>query len=79
MDIRFVNKNDEIINATKLSIKVNNRFLIGESVEGKTTIIEDYETWGEAMEALKKIRDILLNVISQEAITIDLRNKEGEK
>ena len=76
MDIRFVNKNDEIINATKLSIKVNNRFLIGESVEGKTTIIEDYATWLEAMEALKKIRDILLNVISQEAIIIDLRKKE---
>ena len=82
MDIRFVNKNDEIINATKLSIKVNNRFLIGESVEGKTTIIEDYETWGEAKDVLRKIGDALLNdkEISQEEIIIDLRKKEkGEE
>lgn len=78
MDIRFVNKRNEIINATNLSIKVNNRYLIGESVEGKTTIIEDYATWLEASDVLKQIADTLLNEkdLSQEEIIIDLRKKE---
>lgn len=80
MDIRFVNKRNEIINATKLSIKVNNRYLIGESVEGKTTIIEDYATWLEASDVLRQIADTLLNEkdLSQEEIIIDLRKKEDK-
>lgn len=78
MDIRFVNKRDEIINATNLSIKVNDRYLVGESVEGKTTIIEDYTTWLEASDVLRQIADTLLNEkdLSQEEIIIDLRKKE---
>ncbi len=80
MDIRFVNGKNEIINATKLSIKVNNRYLIGESVEGKTTIIEDYTTWLEAKDVLRQIADTLLNEkdLSQEEIIIDLRKKEDK-
>lgn len=78
MDIRFVNKRNEIINATNLSIKVNDRYLVGESVEGKTTIIEDYTTWLEASDVLRQIADTLLNEkdLSQEEIIIDLRKKE---
>lgn len=80
MDIRFVNKRSEIINATNLSIKVNDRYLVGETAECKTIIIEMYNNWEESSDVLKQIADTLLNEkdLSQEEIIIDLRKKEDK-
>lgn len=80
MDIRFVNKRNEIINATNLSIKVNDRYLVGETAECKTIIIEVYNNWEESSDVLRQIADTLLNEkdLSQEEIIIDLRKKEDK-
>lgn len=77
MDIRFVNSNNEIINATNLSIKADNRFLIGSNERAEITIIEIYESGKESQEVLKKIADELVNMEeSKEEIIIDLRRKK---
>lgn len=74
MDIRFINSKNEIINATNLSIKADNRFLIGSNERAEITIIEIYESGRESQEVLKKIADELVNMKeSKEAIIIDLR------
>ena len=80
MDIRFVNKRNEIINATNLSIKVNDRYLVGETAECKTIIIEVYNNWEESSDVLRQIADTLLHDkdLSQEEIIIDLRKKEDK-
>ena len=78
MDIRFVNSRNEIINATNLSIKVNDRYLIGETAERETTIIETYENWEESSDVLKQIAETLLDEegLSEDEIIIDLRREE---
>lgn len=80
MDIRFVNKRNEIINATNLSIKVNDRYLVGETAECKTIIIEVYNNWEESSDVLRQIADTLLHDkdLSEEEIIIDLRKKEDK-
>ena len=80
MYIRFVNKRNEIKNATNLSIKVNDRYLVGETAECKTIIIEVYNNWEESSDVLRQIADTLLHDkdLSQEEIIIDLRKKEDK-
>lgn len=80
MDIRFVNKRNEIINATNLSIKVNDRYLVGETAECKTIIIEIYNNLEESSDVLRQIGKTLMNGenLSAEEIIIDLRKKEDK-
>lgn len=62
MDIRMINKKDEIINVTNLSIKVSGRWLIGVNEEGKIMQIEEYEDEGEARKNLQTIWEVIENV-----------------
>lgn len=55
MDIRIINKNDEIINVTSLSIMTMSNWLVGMNDEGEIVRIEEYESKEEAKENLKKL------------------------
>lgn len=55
MDIRIINKKDEIINVTNLSIICMDKWLVGMNDKGETIRIEEYESKEEAKENLKKI------------------------
>lgn len=79
MDIRFVNKRNEIINATNSSIKVSDRYLIGENEEGKSKVIEEYEGREEAEGIIKEIGEQLIRSRGAEEIIIDLREKEDKE
>ena len=79
MDIRFINKRNEIINATNSSIKVSDRYLIGENEEGKSKVIEEYEGREEAEGIIKEIGEQLIRSRGAEEIIIDLREKEEKE
>lgn len=55
MDIRIINKNDEIVNVTSLSILSMDKWLVGMNDKGETIRIEEYESKEEAKENLKKL------------------------
>lgn len=78
MDIRFVNSNNEIINATNLNIKISGVYLIGEDVNGSIKTIESYENEEKAKKILKEIAEIIYKGTTAEQITIDLRKKEDK-
>ena len=52
MDIRVINKNNEIINVTNLSIKRTGRWIIGADVNGNIERIEEYENEEKAEDRL---------------------------
>ena len=79
MDIRIINKKNEIINASELSIKTMNRFLIGIDAGKNVVEIEDYESVEEAEEKLKEVGEEISKGLVQASILIDLRKKEREK
>lgn len=73
MDIRFINRKNEIINATKLSIKVMNKWLIGITAEQRIVEIEKYEDEEKAEEILKEIAKEVSEAGEVRGIVIDLR------
>lgn len=80
MDIRFINRECNIVNVTNLSILREGMYLIGMNERGNKIVMEKYESEEEAKE---KIRIIGNNIIiatqkGEEAITIDGRGKESE-
>lgn len=81
MDIRFINGRNEIINASKLSIKVMGNFLIGIDAGKNVVEIERYENTERAKEVLEGIASIISGELYQETrgIVIDLREEEGDK
>ena len=84
MDIRFINKSNEIINVTEMSIKVIGSNFIGIDGEKNVIIIENYGSEEEAKEELKKIVDRIKEMhnwyvgITEQpnATIIDLRKEE---
>lgn len=80
MDIRFINREGNIVNVTNLSILREGMYLIGMNERGNKIVMEKYESEEEAKE---KIRIIGNNIIiatqnGEETITIDGRRKESE-
>ena len=80
MDIRFINREGNIVNVTNLSILREGMYLIGMNERGNKIVMEKYESEEEAKD---KIRIIGNNIIiatrnGEEAITIDGRGKESE-
>lgn len=59
MDIRIINRDGELINVSRLSLKVIGRSLIGISEKQDVVNIETYESEEEAREVLKKIVDFI--------------------
>ena len=55
MEITIINKEWEIINASRLSIKVINNCLVGINEKQETIVIERYESEERAKEILKRI------------------------
>lgn len=83
MDIRFINSENEIINASRLSIKVINNSLIGIDAEKNVVQIEEYESEEKAREKLSNIVDKIKEMhnwyvgITEQpnAILVDLREE----
>lgn len=77
MDIRIINQEDEIINVSRLSIKTENRYLIGINERGERITIEGYDNWMEAREKLMDIvGEIKERVKKGNDIIIDLREEK---
>jgi len=76
MDIRFINSKGEIINASRLSIKVIGDCLIGINEKQDTVVIERYGREEEARKSLKVVGQIIYEKVGED-IVIDLR--KGEK
>jgi len=74
MDIRFINRKDEIINCSELSIKVMGNSLIGINAEQKIVEIERYEREEDAREVLREVVEVLKADVAN--IVIDLRSEE---
>ena len=59
MDIRIINRDGELINVSRLSLKVIGRSLIGINEKQEVVNVENYESEEEAREVLKKIVDFI--------------------
>ena len=59
MDIRIINSKGEVVNATTLSIIVNDKYLIGLTEESKQVLIESCKNEEEALAYLDAIKDAL--------------------
>ena len=66
MDIRMINKKDEVINVSSLHLKVINNWLVAMNNEEKAIVIETYENAEEAHEALVHTWEM-----------IEMANKQG--
>lgn len=77
MDIRFINRKNEIINASRLSIKIIGDCLIGYNEENDAITIEQFKDCEEAEKALKYVggRIMEMNIYGNN-IMIDLRREE---
>lgn len=78
MDIRFINKKDEIINCSELSIKVMGNSLIGINAEQKIVEIERYGSEEEAREMLRGVAGCLMEASREgrQVVMINLREEE---
>lgn len=83
MDIRFINRKDEIINASELSIKVMGNSLIGINAEQKIVEIERYGSEGIVRKRMLQIIEMIKKGVEKQyrGIIIDLRviDKKGEE
>lgn len=83
MDIRFINRKDEIINCSELSIKVMGNSLIGINAEQKIVEIERYGSERIVRERMLQIIEMIKKGVEKQygGIIIDLRviDKKGEE
>ena len=80
MDIRIINREGELINVSRLSLKVIGRSLIGISEKQDVVNVETYESEEEAREVLKNIVDFIWirhKGSDINAIMINLRENKG--
>ena len=79
MDIRIINRDGELINVSRLSLKVIGRSLIGIDEEKNVVNVESYESEEEARKVLKKVIYIIWAKHSEcdnNAVIIDLNGIE---
>lgn len=81
MDIRIINNENEVINATTLTLRARNVFLVGVTVSEnpKEVLIERFKTKEEAIYCLKGIIEgiKMASDVQSDSIVIDLKeNKE---
>lgn len=84
MDIRIINRDGELINVSRLSLKVIGRSLIGIDEEKNVVNVESYESEEEARKVLKKVVYIIWAKHSEcdnNAVIIDLNGRriKGEE
>lgn len=84
MDIRIINREGELINVSRLSLKTIGRNLIGIDEKQEVVNVETYESEEEAREVLKKIVDFIWikhKDNDSNAVIIDLNQEEerGER
>lgn len=78
MDIRIINREGELINVSRLSLKVIGRSLIGISEKQDVVNVETYESEEMARRVLKKVIYAIWAKRDDCAIIIDL-NRIGKK
>lgn len=78
MDIRVINKENEIINVSNLSIKAMGKYLVGMTAEAKIVEIEEFRSEEKAREILRGIAGIINGNECEKSrgIVIDLRGSE---
>lgn len=84
MDIRIINRDGELINVSRLSLKVIGRSLIGIDEEKNVVNVESYGSEEEAKKVLKKVIYIIWakhNECDNNAVIIDLNGRriKGEE
>lgn len=84
MDIRIINRDGELINVSRLSLKVIGRSLIGIDEEKNVVNVESYGSEEEAKKVLKKVIYIIWAKHSEcdnNAVIIDLNGRriKGEE
>ena len=82
MDIRIINREGELMNVSRLSLKIIGRSLIGIDEARNVVNVETYESEGEAREVLKNIVSFIWDKhddYENNAIIINLGKKMGEK
>lgn len=84
MDIRIINRDGELINVSRLSLKVIGRSLIGIDEEKNVVNVESYESEEKARKVLKKVVYIIWAKCSEcdnNAVIIDLNGRriKGEE
>ena len=84
MDIRIINREGELINVSRLSLKVIGRSLIGINEKQEVVNVETYENEEKARKVLKKVIYIIWAKHSEcdnSAVIIDLNGRriEGEE
>ena len=82
MDIRIINREGELMNVSRLSLKVIGRSLIGIDEARNVVNVETYESEGEAKEVLKNIVRFIWDKnddYGNFAIIINLGKEMGEK
>lgn len=84
MDIRIINRDGELINVSRLSLKVIGRSLIGINEKQEVVNVETYESEEKARKVLKKVVYIIWAKHSEcdnNAVIIDLSGieKKGEE
>lgn len=80
MDIRIINRKDEIMNVSGLSIKVIGKWLVGMTAEAKIVEIEEFRSEEKAREILRGIANVIDGNVSENSrgIVFDLRGIEEE-
>lgn len=75
MDIRFINREGNIVNVTNLSILREGMYLIGMNERGNKIVMEKYESEEEAKEKIRIIGNtiIIATKNGEKSITIDER------
>lgn len=79
MDIRIINRDGELINVSKLSLKVIGRSLIGISEKQEVVNVETYESEEKARKVLKTVVYIIWvnhDDYNKNAVIIDLNGIE---
>jgi hypothetical protein len=81
MDIRIINRKDEIMNVSGLSIKVIGKWLVGMTAEAKIVEIEEFRSEEKAREILRGIANVIDGNVSENSrgIVFDLRGIEEEE
>ena len=82
MDIRIINREGELINVSRLSLKVIGRSLIGISEKQDVVNVETYESEEMARRVLKRVIYIIWakhNECDNNAVMIDLNGRIKEE
>ena len=80
MDIRVVNRGNEVINVSRLNIMAEGKYILGKSEKNDVVVVERFESEEKAKEEMSKVIWVIekANEVKQESIIIDFRENKAE-